>query len=142
MRLKFLIILLPILFTHCQSNKITPKKTGSDSLIQVPVKDTPVPDTVSKKNIVKSKQKLALTALALQLVDSVTGKTRQVNFGMPYSQLVTLIGGVLESAPASVGVNTECGAGHLKMASWSNGLTLVFQEKRRAMMNGFLQDGL
>jgi hypothetical protein len=37
----------------------------------------------------------------------------------------------LEREPAKVGVNSECGAGPLKMASWSNGLTLVFKETKR-----------
>ena len=64
-------------------------------------------------------------------MDAVNGSTREIAFGMPFDQLVEIVNRVLESKPTSVGVNTECGAGPLKMAMWPNGLTLVFGEKKR-----------
>lgn len=49
---------------------------------------------------------------------------------MPQGELVEVMSKVLQAEPKSIGINTECGAGPLKMASWSNGLTLVLQEKK------------
>jgi hypothetical protein len=50
---------------------------------------------------------------------------------MPFEQLIKLVSRVLETEPTSIGVNSECGAGPLNMATWSNGLTLVFKETQR-----------
>lgn len=75
--------------------------------------------------------KLALTANALQVVNVETGSTRDILLGQPFEQLVRTVTDVLGQPPARVGVNGECGAGPLKMATWANGLTLAFQEKGR-----------
>lgn len=90
-----------------------------------PTQSAATPDSVSA-----SPQLLALTSNALQLVNQQTGATREIPFGMPLGQLVEMVNEVLQAEPKSIGINAECGAGPLKMASWSNGLTLVFQEKK------------
>lgn len=88
-------------------------------------------DTATTPVVQGNQQKLALTTEAIQLVDSQTGSTKEIAFGISFDQLVPIVTRVLNSEPANVGVNAECGAGPLKMASWSNGLTLVFQQKQR-----------
>ncbi len=75
-----------------------------------------------------TKSILALTSNALQVVDSKTGSSREIAFGMPEEQLVEMLTNILGESPNYVGVNEECGAGPLKMAAWNNGLTVVFQD--------------
>jgi len=73
---------------------------------------------------------LALTSNALQLVNSNTGSTTEITFGKPLEQMVETINKVLQSNVASIGINSECGAGPLKMAGWKNGLNLIFKEQK------------
>jgi len=77
-----------------------------------------------------NQQSLALTSNALQLVNQQSGSTNEINFGMPLEQMVEMLNKVLQNKVSSIQVNSECGAGPLKMASWSNGLIVVFQQKK------------
>ena len=77
----------------------------------------------------ESPVRLALTANALQLVNAQTGSTNEISLGRPFEPLVATMTTVLQQPPANVGVNEECGAGPMKMATWPNGLTLAFQQK-------------
>ena len=77
----------------------------------------------------KSSHGLILTSNALQVVNINTGSTSEIPFGKPFDQMTEIVNNILQSKPKSIGVNTECGAGPLKMATWNNGLTLVFQKK-------------
>ena len=70
--------------------------------------------------------KLVLTTNALQLVHRKTGSTIEIPFGKPIDQMIEITTTALQSKPSSIGIINECGAGLLKMASWINGLTLVF----------------
>ena len=75
-------------------------------------------------------QSLVLTSNALQLVNQQTGSSTEINFGISLDQMVAMLNKVLQNKVSSIQVNSECGAGPLKMASWNNGLTVVFQEKK------------
>lgn len=127
------ILLFSILLTGCQGNEIkksiVPETTRNS---RPPIADTvkTLPDTLAP-NPANNKLKLALASNALQLVDAVTGSTREITFGMPFEQLEVIVSLILEGEPTSVGVNTECGAGPLKIVTWPNGLTLVFKEKKK-----------
>jgi len=79
--------------------------------------------------------KLVLTTNALQLAHRNTGSTIEIPFGKPIDQMIEITNNALQSKPTSIGINNECGAGPLKMATWSNGLTLVFQRKKAEMAN-------
>ncbi len=80
---------------------------------------------------IEAKPILVLTSNALQLVDSATGSSKELSFGMPERQMVELLTGILGKAPNSIQINEECGAGPLKMAAWNNGLTVVFQDVKQ-----------
>ncbi|WP_026899254.1 hypothetical protein [Daejeonella oryzae] len=90
------------------------------------ISDRPDSILVSSKN----RQLLVLTSGALQLVDQQSGSSKELSFGIPSKQMIETISKVLGMKPANLGINQECGAGPLQMASWSNGLTLVSQKKR------------
>ncbi len=129
---------LCIVLLSCQDNKVT----SNSSIESTPV-DSPIgidslnvmPDTVTQRSSINSKQKLALTSNALQIVDGITGSTKEVPFGMAIDKLVPIVTNMLHSGPLSDGVNSECGAGPLKMVLWTNGLTLVFQETKKGNGN-------
>lgn len=75
-------------------------------------------------------QSLVLTSNALQFVNQQTGSSTEINFGIALDQMVTMLNKVLQKKVSTIQVNSECGAGPLKMATWSNGLTVVFQQKK------------
>ena len=79
--------------------------------------------------------KLVLTNNALQLVNRKTGSAIEIPFGKPIDQMIEITNTALQSKPLYIGINNECGAGPLKMVSWSNGLTLVFQQKKSDTSN-------
>ena len=133
MKTLYFILLFPILLISCQGNKTntnTDLETIRNRGPQIAETVTILPDTLAT-NPANKKQKLALASNALQLVDIVTGSTREITFGMAFDQLVTIVGRILERKPTSVGINTECSADPLKMATWPDGLTLFFREKER-----------
>lgn len=78
--------------------------------------------------IEKNQQSLVLTVNALELVDQITGSSNELPFGTTQNQLTEIINNTLRSKAVSIGVNSECGTGPLKMVTWNNGLTLIFQE--------------
>lgn len=123
-----LVPLLIALLTGCQHSPDTTHNAPKADV--VPGKVQLTPSVATPDSVAASPPLLALTSNALQLVSQPTGSTREIPFGMPQGKLVALVSKVLQAEPKSIGINTECGAGPLKMASWSNGLTLVLQEKK------------
>jgi len=61
------------------------------------------------------------------LINSQTGSSTEINFGKPLDEMVETINKVLQSKVSTIGINSECGAGPLKMAVWKNGLNLIFK---------------
>lgn len=106
-------------------------RSAKDSNLRIDeeIKPVIIEDTLAIINQV-SNQSLALTSNAIQLVNTQTGSTTEIKFGMPINQLTDIVNNVLQSKYSSIGVNTECGAGPLKIVNWSNGLGLVFKEKK------------
>lgn len=72
---------------------------------------------------------LVLTGNALQVIDKETGSTRAIEFGMQMEQLIETINKITNTTIESQQVNRECGAGPLKMVTWENNLTVVFQKE-------------
>ena len=139
MKLLFSTMVLISIFTSCQNaaekSKVTQSTTdfqqpaiaeGQDSQ-EVVIHKEMQGDTAAE---IKSAYRLALTSNALQLVNGETGSTTKITFGKPLDQMVETLNKVLQSKVASVGINTECGAGPLKMAVWKNGLNLIFKEQK------------
>jgi hypothetical protein len=132
MRILIHLLLTVLLFTNCRNNKSGSTDKIVSNQVTTSVKSKiETKDTTMTAAVLGNKQKLALTSNALQLVDAITGSTKEIGYGMPYKQIVAIVRNILEREPAKVDVNSECGAGPLKMASWSNGLTLVFKETKR-----------
>lgn len=75
-------------------------------------------------------QHLAITSNALQIVNGNTGSTSEITFGKSLDELVELTNKILQIKASSIGINSECGAGPLKMAVWKNGLSLIFKEHK------------
>ncbi len=109
------LLLCSLLVAACQSQPdhptepfVAPNSSGPAS---------PVADALGSPRAAAGWAKLALTSNALQLVQPETGSTKEIALGQPYESLVRTVTDVLAQAPASVGVNGECGAGPLKMAT-------------------------
>ncbi|OAQ38232.1 hypothetical protein A5893_15660 [Pedobacter psychrophilus] len=122
----YLYFLLFIGLSACQNNKPT-ESTNSASKDSIAVVQT---DTVAVTPVSEVSYALALSPNALQLVNQNTGATTEMSFGMQFDDAVETLEKVLKLKP-SVGINSECGAGPLKMATWDNGLTLLFKEKNK-----------
>ncbi len=94
----------------------------ADSTIQTPVQT----DTTSEYSL--EGYLLALTSEGLQMVHEETGKTTDLPYGMPEEELIPMLNTVLKMDTEGVGLNNECGAGPLRIATWKNGLGVLFQE--------------
>ncbi len=136
MKLFSALTLVLISLYGCQNNTITSKSTdsigieNSSDTIQNSQKIPTVSNRDSTEANLVSKQILVLTSNAVQLVDEQTGSSREISFGVGLEQMIEMVSKVLDMKPSNVGINQECGAGPLQMASWENGLTLVFQQSK------------
>ena len=122
----FFVGFVGLLFIGCQETKQT---TETFDLQQ----DTFTVKKVDTNLIIErteTKYLLALSHNALQLINQNNGSTTSLGFGLPFERMIETVEKVLEMKP-TIGGNSECGAGPLKMATWDNGLTLFFQEKNK-----------
>jgi hypothetical protein len=114
-----------ICFTACQNSnqKNTQKNVVEDNLEVLVIDSTEI---TTPKEIQFS---LALSPNAIQIINQNNGSTTEISFKTPLKQTIETVERVLKAKP-SIGINSECGAGPLKMATWNNVLTLLFQEKK------------
>ena len=137
MKLLFIIITFSTFLVSCQNSTQKNKTTKNPIVIQNPsneksdtTKENIIVKEISIDTITKPSFSLSLTSNALQLVNSQTGSSTEINFGKPLDEMVETINKVLQSKVSSIGINSECGAGPLKMAVWKNGLNLIFKEQK------------
>ena len=137
MKLLLIIITFSTFLVSCQNSTEKNKTTKNPIVIQKPsneksdtTKENIIVKEISIDTITKPSYSLSLTSNALQLVNSQTGSSTEINFGKPLDEMVETINKVLQSKVSSIGINSECGAGPLKMAVWKNGLNLIFKEQK------------
>lgn len=138
MKLLVGLICLMIIFVSCDNANRKNEVTQNTSVKQLPPKqETAATEQAIKEQLATDAAKkpntanhLALTSNALQLVNSEKGSTAEIAFGKPLDELVEIINKVLQDKVSSIGINSECGAGPLKMALWKNGLNLIFKEQK------------
>ncbi len=114
-----------LLLVSCRNSPYEEKSVSEKDSIVETIKTNDVSQELDAKSM------LALTSNALQVVDSITGSSREIAFGIPEGQMIEILTGVLGEAPNSIQINQECGAGPLKMAAWNNGLTVIFQDAKQ-----------
>ena len=76
------------------------------------------------------KPKLAVDSKGLRWFLPPNGSARPLAFGTPEADVLTSLETV--RGPAAKGINQDCGAGPVRYASWSDGLSLVFQNGKFA----------
>ena len=139
MKLLISIIALSTLIFSCQNSTEKNQTIQNAVVIQNPTdkKSDGTKEKIIRNEIlvntgikIKSTYHISLTSNALQLVNSQTGSTTEINFGKPIDEMVQTINKILESKVSSIAINSECGAGPLKMAVWKNGLNLIFKEQK------------
>ena len=122
----FILALIGISTIACQNKKekTTEISIKKDSFLVVKkVKTDSIP-------IKENQFSLALSANALQIINQSNGSTNELGFKMPLKQTIETVEKILKSK-STISINSECGAGPLKMATWDNGLTLLFQDKNK-----------
>ena len=132
--MKFILLaIFLILFLNCQNKSNTPQKPTLEiktkNIVQpiVKNKDNTADTTTTIKN--QNDYALILTSNALQVINKNNGSTSELNFGKSIDNMITITNKILQTEPTSIIINKECGAGSLQMATYNNGLTLIFQQK-------------
>lgn len=132
--MKFILLaIFLILFLNCQNKSNTPQKPTLEiktKNIVKPIiknKDNTADTTTTIKN--QNDYALILTSNALQVINKNNGSTSELNFGKSIDDMITITNKILQIEPTSIIINKECGAGSLQMATYNNGLTLIFQQK-------------
>lgn len=72
---------------------------------------------------------LAVDSEGLRLVNPDTGSTRPISFGTVENNVIGVLTS-LRGEPSDRGLNSDCGAGPLKFATWPDGLRLWFKQDR------------
>ena len=123
-----LFIISAITISACQSN--TQSTLNADSTLNNDSLVIAKTDSIKQIEIQEVKSTIALSANAIQIVNQTSGSTKAIAFGLTLEKLVEIVENVLKSK-STINMNSECGAGPLKFATWDNGLTLLFQEKKK-----------
>ncbi|WP_294296800.1 hypothetical protein [uncultured Sphingomonas sp.] len=103
--------------TRNDSAAVAPSPSAS------PVTPTPRPTATASSIVV------AIEGEGLRLIDPDSGRTRPIAFGTPRRQTLSALAA---RGQPETGTNTECGAGPLAWARFSDGLTVQFQDDRFA----------
>jgi len=102
----------------CDRNA-TPAPAETAAPVTTPAAATDAGPTVSTGG-------LAIEAEGLRLFDD-TGAARAIPFGTPQATAIAAVAASVGGAAPEVTTNSECGAGPVQFAEFSNGLQLAFQ---------------
>ncbi len=111
-----------LLLVGCQSEK--PAADGADVAADTL---SIAPDSATDSAPPMARALLALAGDGLMLVNSESGSTRAISFGMPASSAIDMLTAVA-GAVVERGTNEECGAGPVEYVSFNNGLQIVLQK--------------
>ena len=120
----FLFTLISIVTVSCQNSEQKSQKSVKKDSVALTGKD--LQETYAPN---ETKFSLALSSNSLKIIDQSSGSTNTISFETPVDKTIETIEKVLKSKPA-ININSECGAGPLKMATWENGLTLLFKKNK------------
>lgn len=110
------------LLAACESEPApTEANAAAPANLAAPPADAPAPTSAAQPV-------LAIEGDGLRLFNPVNGAARPIAFGTP--RQATLDALTFRGAPSETGTLEECGAGGLDLASWSDGLTLYFQDEK------------
>ena len=124
----FLFTLISIVTVSCQNSEQKSQKSVKKDSVPLTSKD--LQETYAPK---QTKFGLALSSNSLKIIDQGSGSTNTISFETPVDKTIETIEKVLKSKPA-ININSECGAGPLKMATWDNGLTLLFKKNKESWL--------
>ena len=121
----YIFAIISIGFNACVNNnkKQTPIATEKHSVSGLKT------DSTASIQPKETQFSLAISAVAIQIINQANGSTKELGFESPFEQTIEIVEKVLKSKPTVI-LNSECGAGPLKIASWNNGLNLIFQKKQ------------
>ena len=101
--------------------------------VEAPAQAEPVTDSRPAPSAAATSEpaadpRLAVDGEGLRWFLQPSGSARPVPFGRPESEVLTSLERV--RGPAERGTNQDCGAGPVQVASWSDGLSVIFQNDR------------
>ena len=124
----FLFTLISIVTVSCQNSEQKSQKSVKKDSVALTGED--LQETYAPN---ETKFSLALSSNSLKIIDQSSGSTNTISFETPVDKTIETIEKVLKSKPA-ININSECGAGPLKMATWENGLTLLFKKNKESWL--------
>jgi hypothetical protein len=121
------IFYLPIFLLSCQGKTNIAATREANTIAEVTDSTIQSPVLADTTDYSLEGYLLALTSEGLQLVHEETGKTTDLPYGMPEEELIPILNTVLNEK-TDPQLNSECGAGPLRIATWKNGLGVLLQE--------------
>lgn len=118
-------IALALALSGCSAER-DPEPTANAAASEAPAPAAPAAAPAPEK---KDSPALAVEAEGLRLFDPESGAATAIAFGIAEAQLIEMMER-LRGPAASRGTNGECGAGPMEIATWKDGLSLLFQEGR------------
>jgi len=93
-----------------------------------PARASPVATPAAATPSTATAPRLAVEAEGLRWFLQPSGSARPIAFGSPESEVIASLERV--RGPSEKGTNVNCGAGPVQVASWPDGLSVIFQDGR------------
>ena len=117
----------------CSAEPVAEQVPAGQTAVEAPAQAKPVADSRPAPSAAATSEpaadpRLAVEGEGLRWFLQPSGSARPIPFGRPESEVLASLEEV--RGPAKRGTNQDCSAGPVQVATWSDGLSVIFQDDR------------